>query len=183
MREKEEEWATMMRQALSGDADAYRSFFDAVTPALRATARRNLSRYGATADDAEDVVQETLLALHLKRHTWDGCRPIGPWIAAIARNKLIDSLRKRRRHAETPIDELSDFLGAEEASDPLGPHELDRLLLKLNERQRDIVRSLSVQGASVRETARRLAMSEVAVRVSLHRALKAMADLYRGGTK
>jgi RNA polymerase sigma-70 factor, ECF subfamily len=56
---------------------------------LRASAQKNLPRYGAASCDVEDVVQETLLAIHLKRHTWDRNWPIGPWIAAIVGNNFI----------------------------------------------------------------------------------------------
>ena len=61
----------MMCAAMSGDAGAYKTLLEAVSPVLRASARRNLMRFGGTSSDAEDVVQETLLAIHLKRHTWD----------------------------------------------------------------------------------------------------------------
>jgi RNA polymerase sigma factor (sigma-70 family) len=177
----EEEWAKMMRAAMLGDSDAYRALLSEMTPVLRTAARKHLSRFGRASSDAEDVVQETLLAIHLKRHTWDTGRPIRPWIAAIARNKLIDALRRRGHRIEVQIDNIDIAQDPDDCSDPLDHYELDRMLENLNERQRDIVRSLSLNGASVRETARRLAMSEGAVRVSLHRALAALATLYRRG--
>jgi RNA polymerase sigma factor (sigma-70 family) len=181
MRANEEEWAVLMRAAISGDSGAYRRFLEQISPVIRAVARRNLSRRGIVSNDAEDVVQETLLAIHLKRETWDSGRPIGPWIAAIARNKLVDALRRRGySRAEVAIDDVIDSLGGKDAGDTPGKDELERMLRKLNERQRSIVRSLSLDGVSVRETARRFNMSEGAVRVTLHRALKALAALYRG---
>ncbi len=169
----------MMRAAISGDAAAYKRFLEAVTPMLRATAQRNLARSSAGNSDVEDVVQETLLAIHLKRHTWDSGRPVGPWVVAIARNKLVDALRRRGRRAETVIDDLGDVPDTGSSADPLHRHELDRMMQKLNDRQRDIVRSLAVEGASVGETARRLDMKEGTLRVSLHRALATLAALYR----
>jgi RNA polymerase sigma factor (sigma-70 family) len=183
MRAIEEEWAKMMRAAMSGDAETYKALLEAVSPVLRTSARRHLIRFGGTGSDAEDVVQETLLAIHLKRHTWDTRRPIRPWIAAIARNKLIDVLRRRGHRIEVQVEDLDDVQDAKDCSDPLDHYELDRMLETLNERQRDIVRSLSLNGASVRETAYRLAMSEGAVRVALHRALGALAALYRKNEK
>jgi len=179
MQSPEEDWATMMRAAIAGDAVAYRHFLEAVTPALRALAQRSLARCRAGNNDVEDIVQETLLAIHLKRHTWDPARPVRPWVAAIARHKIIDVLRRRGRRAESPIDDFDDLQGAEDGPDALSRHELNRALGKLNGRQRDIVRSLAIDGATVRETAVRLDMNEGAVRVSLHRALKALAALYR----
>src|SRR5271157_5484066 len=78
-RESEQAWAVLMRAAVNGDAGAYRQFLASLAPVLRATARRNCARVGLDGGEAEDVVQETLLAIHLKRHTWDLDRPIGPW--------------------------------------------------------------------------------------------------------
>jgi len=179
MQSTEEEWAKMMRAAISGDAVAYRRFLEAVTPALRVMAQRNLARCGAGNSEVEDIVQETLLAVHLKRHTWDPHRPIRPWVVAIARHKFIDALRRRGRRAEDVVENIDDVADIGDAPDPLGRHELDRMLRKLNDRQRDIVRSLAVEGASVGETARRLDMKEGTVRVSLHRALATLAALYR----
>jgi RNA polymerase sigma factor (sigma-70 family) len=180
---REGEWKRWMRAAISGDANAYRRFLVAVTPHLRAMARHRCRVVGATEGDAEDIVQEVLLAIHLKRGTWDQSRPIGPWIAAIVRNKLIDTLRRRGRHVIVPIDDVIDTLGAEDDARDASPREIDSLLSQLNVRQRDIVKSISVNGGSVRETADRLHMSEGAVRVALHRALKTLAALYRGQTQ
>jgi Sigma-70 region 2 len=84
-RESVAAWAVLMRAAVNGDAGAYRQFLASLAPVLRATARRNCARVGLDGGEAEDVVQETLLAIHLKRYTWDLDRPIGPWITAIAR--------------------------------------------------------------------------------------------------
>jgi RNA polymerase sigma factor (sigma-70 family) len=182
-REREEEWAQLMRAAITGDAAAYHRFLASVVPFLRATARRNVARSGAAGNDSEDIVQEALLAIHLKRHTWDPQRPIGPWIVAIARNKAIDSLRRRGRHTQIPIEDFIDHLPAEQTGGEADAQDLDRMLATLNTRQRDIIRSVSVNGASIREVAIRLAMSEGAVRVALHRALKALALVYRGDFK
>lgn len=169
-----------MRAAMAGDADAYRRFLGAVTPVLRAAVRRRSAQAGLSAGDAEDVVQEVLLAIHLKRGTWDASRPIGPWISAIARNKIVDSLRRRGRAATMPIDEVIDTLQAEDHVAPGDGLDTERLLKRLKARERDIVRSISIEGESVRDTALRLGMTEGAVRVALHRALKNLAAFYRG---
>ncbi len=175
-----EEWARLMRQAKRGDAHAYRRFLLSVAPVLRSVARRNCARIGLDGGEAEDVVQETLLAVHLKRHTWDPDRPIAPWIMAIARNKLIDVRRRKGNDANLPIEEMLDTLTADRDDRSLDRMDLDRLLEKLDDRQRELVRALSIEGRSVKETAERLEMSEGAVRVALHRAIKALASLYRG---
>ena len=176
----EEEWGLLMRAALDGDFAAYRRLLASLTPVLRTVTRRNCARIGLDGGEAEDIVQEVLLAIHLKRHTWDVDRPFGPWIMTIARNKLIDARRRRGNRLTLPIDDLADILTAEGSDDAADRGDLDRLLGGLGERQRDLVRSLSVEGRSVQETAERLKMSEGAVRVALHRAIKALAALYRG---
>ena len=177
---REEEWAAWLRLAMKGDVQAYNRFLLAMTPHLRAMARRRCDQFGAPPGEAEDVVQEVLLAIHLKRGTWDPARPLGPWLATIVRNKLIDSLRRRGRHVNVPIEDVSDFLAAEdETHDAADRIDTETMLARLKDPQRDIVRSISLEGAGIRETAARLKMTEVAVRVSLHRALKALAALYR----
>jgi RNA polymerase sigma factor (sigma-70 family) len=178
MGEDEEEWAVLMRAAMAGDEAAYRTFLKAITPSIRAVARRNLARYGLDVGDGEDVVQDTLLAIHLKRQTWDQDRPIGPWISAIARNKFIDLMRRRGRAIKVPIEDVAGSLAAEETT-ALEGYEVTRMLGNLNEKQRMVVRSLAVDGASVRQTAERLNMTESAIRVTLHRAVKALAVIYR----
>ncbi|MBO3759418.1 sigma-70 family RNA polymerase sigma factor [Ciceribacter sp. L1K23] len=176
--EREVQWAEWMRSALDGDAASYDRFLRAVTPHLRAMARRRCDQFGASAGEAEDIVQEVLIAVHLKRGTWDPERPIGPWLSTIVRNKLIDALRRRGRRVDVPLEDVVATLEAEDANvaDRL---DAESVLSRLKEPQRDIVRSISLEGAGVKETAERLKMSEVAVRVTLHRALKALSTLYR----
>jgi RNA polymerase sigma factor (sigma-70 family) len=181
--EREEEWALLMRGAIAGDSAAYHRFLLAVAPFLRATARRQFARVGAPGGDHEDIVQEVLLAIHLKRHTWDPSRAIGPWVAAITRNKAIDMLRRRGRQTEIPIEDVIEQLPAEPTGGGEDARDVERMLAMLNPRQRDIIRSVSVNGASIREVADRLEMSEGAVRVALHRALKALAARYRSDAK
>jgi RNA polymerase sigma-70 factor (ECF subfamily) len=176
---REQQWAFWMRAAMDGDRQAYQRFLVDVTPYLRAMARRRCEQFGAPASEAEDVLQEVLLAVHLKRGTWDVARPIGPWLTTIVRNKLIDSLRRRGRHVNVPIDDVIEILEAEDQSEATDMLDAERLLQKLGDPQRDIVRSISLEGAGVRETAARLNMTEGAVRVALHRALKTLAALYR----
>jgi RNA polymerase sigma-70 factor (ECF subfamily) len=96
-RPQDEEWSAMMCAALDGDSAAYRLLLNALAPALRGVVRRGLSRYRAGDTEMEDIVQETLLAIHLKRHTWARTEAITPWVMAIARNKMIDALRRTGR--------------------------------------------------------------------------------------
>ena len=176
---REEEWAAWMCAAMAGDTLAYHRFLKAVTPYLRSIARRRCDQYGAPPSEVEDVVQEVLLAVHLKRGTWDVSRPVGPWLSSIVRNKLIDSLRRRGRHVSIPIDDVMETLEAIPQAEAAEQIDVDRMVDGLRNPQREIVRSISLGGAGIRETAERLQMTEGAVRVALHRALKGLAALYR----
>src|SRR6478736_3831257 len=117
--DRDRTWADWMRAANAGDEIAYRRLLEALAPVLRQIVRRGFTRSGFGNGDVEDVVQETLLAIHLKRQTWDEGEMITPWVTAIARHKLIDSLRRRGRHVELPIDDFLDVLPAEIATDRL----------------------------------------------------------------
>jgi RNA polymerase sigma-70 factor (ECF subfamily) len=144
-------------------------------------ARSRCRRLGVLESEAEDIVQEVLLTIHLKQGTWDRSKQIGPWVSAITRNKIIDVFRRRGRRIDVPLDDVIDILQAEDQRPEILTREIDFLLGQLTCQQQDIVRSISVNGTSIRETAERLKMTEVAVRVSLHRALKALGALYRSG--
>ena len=130
-------------------------------------------------EDVEDVVQETLLAVHLKRHTWDERQPLFPWVYAIARNKLIDNLRRRGRQAHLPIDDIGESLAVSELPAEMNGVDAERVIARLKGRQREIVVAISIEGASARQVAQRLGMTEGAVRVALHRALKSLARAFR----
>jgi RNA polymerase sigma-70 factor, ECF subfamily len=179
--DREEQWADWMRAANAGDSGAYRRLLEAMAPFLRGLTARNLSRLGWGASDVEDVVQETLLAIHLKRQTWDERESITPWVRAIARNKLIDNLRRRGKRIDIPIDDVIDVLPAAPEADDVGlsAREAERLIAVLNGRQREIVQAISIEGASIREVAARFGISEGATRVALHRGLAALAAAYR----
>jgi RNA polymerase sigma factor (sigma-70 family) len=180
---RENDWAVWMRAAMTADAGAYRQLLVSLAPHVRAVARSRCRSLGAPENEVEDLVQEVLLTIHLKRGTWDQSRPIGPWIAAITRNKLIDVLRRRGRHITVPIEDFVDSLRAEDPTPELSTRDMDSLLGRLKPQQREIVRSISLNGSSIRETADRVHMTEGAVRVTLHRALKALAVLYRSSAR
>jgi RNA polymerase sigma-70 factor (ECF subfamily) len=168
-----------MQAAIAGDEAAYRRFLAELAPVLRALARRGLARSRRSEADSEDLVQETLLAIHLKRHTWDSSRPIGPWIRAIARNKLVDSLRRRGSRIDIPIEGLEDILPAEENKPPVETGDVERYVTALPPRQREVLRCILREEISIRETAARLQITEGAVRVALHRGLTLIAANYR----
>jgi|JI10StandDraft_1071094.scaffolds.fasta_scaffold812754_2 RNA polymerase sigma-70 factor (ECF subfamily) len=178
---RELEWTQLMLAAIEGDQQAYHRLLASLAPALRGMARRGFERVGLGNAEIEDVVQETLLAIHLKRATWDRTRSLGPWVTAIARYKLVDSLRRRGRSADIRIEDLADTLADGAASEGAVHHDAEKMLGTLNDRQQEIIRAVSIDGKPVRDVAKKLGMTEVAVRVSLHRSLKLLAERYRDG--
>ncbi len=170
-----------MRRARQGDDEAYRRLLGQVSLWLRAVVRRGLVAAGRGPADCEDVVQEALLAMHLKRDTWDETQPIAPWLRAIARYKLVDHLRRRGFHDHLDIDDYAEQIAV--TADAAAMVDSQALLASLPDRQRRIVEEISLEGRRAAEVAERLGMSEGAVRVTLHRALKALAAAYRRGER
>ena len=181
MSDLEQALAGQMRMALAGNEAAYRRLLGDLAALLRGWTRRELSRQGYDVAEAEDIVQETLIAVHLKRASWDAERPFLPWLRAVTRHKLIDSLRRRGRRIMVPIDDLADLLPAPVQEESLSADALDKHLAQLPTGQEKVVRSISVDGFSIAETAQRLMMKEGAVRVALHRGLAALAKAARSG--
>lgn len=179
MSAREAQWADWMRAGLDGDGEAHRRLLEALAPALRRIASLGLRRAGLGNADVEDVVQEILLAIHLKRHTWLRDQPFSPWLHAVARYKLIDTMRRRGRRGEVPIDDLIEVLPDQAPAVDRSPQELSKFVGRLKGREHDVVAAVSLDGASIGDTAKTLAMSEGAVRVALHRGLKRLAQIYR----
>ncbi|WP_018234485.1 sigma-70 family RNA polymerase sigma factor [Ensifer sp. BR816] len=163
--------ARLFRAGLAGDERAYGDFLHAAAELVRAWARRRTAFGGL---DPEDIVQETLLAIHVKRHTWRADGPVAPWLYAIAKHKLVDALRRMGRHPRVEISELEGQLAVEEAESVRG-WEIERALEMLTPGQRSVVTAISVEGRTIGEAARSLHMNETAVRVALHRGLAAIA--------
>lgn len=180
---REAQWAAWMHLAIAGDSAAYQDLLQALARWLRVIVRSRALRTGGGETEVEDAVQETLLAIHLKRHTWRRGEPVGPWVAAIARNKLVDQLRRRNRRAELPLDDLleSQLADAADEADASAGHDVARVLESLDGRQRQIVQLVAIEGHSSREAAGRLGMTEGALRVALHRSLRALAERLRNG--
>lgn len=171
-----EDWDALMQAALDGDSGAYDRFLRAVTPVLRGVVlARGRAQFGASG--CEDILQEVLLAIHLKRQTWRRDDPIRPWLYAITRHKVIDAFRARGRAITLPVEDFHEILAAPADPDPLAERDRERMLSLLDPRAADLVRGIGVAGDSISETAGRLGMTEGAVRVALHRALKKLGAL------
>jgi RNA polymerase sigma-70 factor (ECF subfamily) len=170
----EDQLARLLRAAIAGDEKAYAAFLERTAAIVRGVARRKIVQGGV---DPEDIVQETLLAIHLKRHTWMTDAPVLPWIYAIARYKLIDAFRRRGRRVEVEIGDIAETF-AQAETESVSHRDVGRALDALAPGQRSVVKAISVDGCSIGETAQRLGMKETAVRVALHRGLAAIAKKF-----
>ena len=170
----EAELSGLLRAAIAGDERAYAQFLHRIAALVRGFVRRKIVQGGVAP---EDVVQETLLAIHVKRHTWRADAPVLPWVYAIARFKLIDAFRRRGRRIEVEIDQIAETF-AEPETETASERDVARALDGLPPAQRSVVSSISVDGRSIGETATKLGISETAVRVSLHRGLAAIAKRF-----
>jgi len=175
--EQERQSADLMRLAQQGDQLAYASLLALLTSATRQYARARLGAVPWT----DDVVQETLLAVHRARHTYDARRPFAPWFYAIASNRLIDGVRRERRVASREIggDRLPDHpVGAASSErDTVDVEAIHAAVAALPARQREVIEALKLKDQSVREVADRLKMSESAVKVTAHRGYRVLKRL------
>lgn len=169
----------LLVQGLAGDAAAYHRFLKALSAHLRAYFRKRLFQ---RPDEVEDLVQETLLAVHNQRHTYRPDQPLTAWVHAIARYKLVDLLRAHAVH-EALTDPLDDELEVFASSDTEAAEarkDLGKLLATLPDRQRLAIVHVKLEGLSVVEAAQLTGMSESAVKIGVHRGLKALAARIRG---
>jgi len=176
--ERERRLQDLMVRAQAGDAAAYRRFLTELSGYLRAFLRRRMTRL---PEDVEDLVQETLLAVHNQRHTYDPARPVTAWLHAIARYKMIDFLR---RHSRTdmltdPLDDVDELLVTAETPATEARHDVAGLLEQLPDKQRLPIVYVKLEAMSVQQAARLTGLSESAVKVGIHRGLKALARLMR----
>ncbi|RBA24697.1 sigma-70 family RNA polymerase sigma factor [Herminiimonas fonticola] len=168
----------LLVQGLAGDEAAYRDFLQASATHLRAFLRRRLSRW---PDEVEDLLQESLLAIHNQRMTYDPSAPLTAWLYAIAKYKLIDWLRRhaRREMHNGPLDDENELFSTADADANEAQRDLATLLELLPEQQRAAIMHTKVDGWSVRETALALKISEASVKVAVHRGLKTLAAKLR----
>jgi RNA polymerase sigma-70 factor (ECF subfamily) len=171
----EERLRALMLKSLMGDGSSYRVFLNELSMHLRSFLRRRVARQ---PEEIEDLVQELLLAIHNQRHTYNAKLPLTAWVHAIARYKVIDWLRRRSRH-DLLNDSLEDLFAAPENEAAEASHDIAKLLQQLPERQRLPIQYVKIEGGSVADTAKRTGMSESAVKIGIHRGLKALAASIR----
>jgi RNA polymerase sigma-70 factor (ECF subfamily) len=174
-------WAELMRLAQDGDRAAYRSLLTNITPYLRALC----ARQHRDARDVEDSVQDILLTLHTIRHTYDPVRPFKPWLVAIGRRRIIDRLRTNRRSRlrETELLAAHETFSVDETNIHEAQSEsraLHDAVQGLPKGQRDAVRLLKIEEKSLVEAAIQSGMTVAALKVSTHRAMKALRKILEG---
>lgn len=177
----EERLRGLLLQGLDADAAAYQRFLKELSAHLRAFLRRRLAQ---RPDEVEDLVQETLLAVHNQRHTYRPEMPVTAWAHAIARYKLIDWLRSHavKEGRNDPLDEADELFASSDSEAAEARRDLGQLLRTLPDKQRLPIEYVKLEGLSVVETARLTGLSESAVKVGVHRGLKVLAARIRGMT-
>ncbi len=175
---REEKLKALLVRGLAGDEPAYHSFLQELSTHLRAFLRKRLAQL---PDEVEDLVQESLLAIHNQRHTYGIGQPLTPWVQAITKYKLIDLLRRREKREllTDSMDDEFDFGSTAEAEAAEARRDLGQLLQRLPDRQRLPIVHTKLDGLSVAEAARLTGMSESAIKVGVHRGLKALAAMIR----
>jgi RNA polymerase sigma-70 factor (ECF subfamily) len=164
----------LLLQGLAGDEAAHRAFLTEAAALLRAYFR---SRLRGRTEDAEDLVQETLVALHTRRDSYDPNYPLTAWLYAIARYRLIDFLRRAKHRAHAPLDGVDPGEPDPEYEASDARRDIAVLLDKLPEKQRTAIRMVKLEEKSVRETAEETGLSESDIKISIHRGLKTLMRL------
>ncbi len=178
MKASEARLRALLLRGLAGEADAYHVFLKALSAHLRAFLRCRLS---GLPDEIEDLVQDTLLAVHSQRHTYRPDQPLTAWVQAIARYKLIDLFRSRagREALHEPLDDELDVFASCDTDAAEARRDVASLLAQLPDHQRLPIMHTKLEGLSVAEAARTTGMSESAVKVGVHRGLKTLAALMK----
>jgi len=169
-----------MLAGLDGDEASHKALLMKLSAYLRAYFKGQLKRFGRGPTDAEDVVQETLIALHTRRHTYDRSQLLTPWVFAIARYKLVDYLRRTKAaNKDVQVEEAEGVFALDDVSAVESGLDLEKLLVRLKPKMRQAIQFVKLDGLSVSEAAARTGMSESAIKVSVHRGLKALSLLVR----
>lgn len=165
-----------MLSAQAGNESDYQRLLTELTTVIYNFLR---SRFG-NHHFIEDCVQESLIAIHQARHTYDRDRPFRPWLFAIVRHKAIDTLRKR--NTRTRI--VGQYQGEHEVlSQTSQQSEVEsemirgRLLDALSKEYRDVLILTKIIGYSIAETAEKLGISKSLVKVRVHRAIRKLGRL------
>jgi RNA polymerase sigma-70 factor (ECF subfamily) len=170
----------LMLAGLGGDAPAHRALLKGLSPHLRAYFKGRLARIGRSAADAEDLLQETLMAIHTRRYTYDRTQLLTPWLYAIARYRLVDFLRRTKASVkDVPIGEDEQLFAAEDTGAVESELDLERLLAQLSPKARHAIQLVKLEGLSSSEAAALSGSSSSAIKVSVHRGLRALSQFVK----
>ncbi|MCA1749138.1 MAG: sigma-70 family RNA polymerase sigma factor [Sphingomonadales bacterium] len=167
----------LMIAGLAGDRNAYRKLLAAAADRLRQYYWRRLGR---EAVEAEDLVQETLMAIHSKRESYDRSMPFTAWLHAIARYKLVDHYRRMKIKYSAAINDVDEMIGADWLGDSLAALDVEELLCELSDKHRAAISLTKIEGYSVAEAAQISGQSESAIKVGVHRGMKRLAEIVEG---
>ena len=167
----------LVMETRRGKAESYEALLRELVPFLRQIAMGQLARFHKTAY-ADDVTQDTLLAVHLKLHTYDATLPFLAWLRAVTRHKLIDLLRRLRLETVTLDDGNCEMLpDPVNVEAPAIHRDLTKLLGQLKPPAGDLIYALRVEGASVQDLSRQFHLSESNIKVLIHRGLQKLSLL------
>jgi RNA polymerase sigma-70 factor (ECF subfamily) len=173
---REERWRSLMHLAQGGDNAAYSKLLSELLPVLRGTVRRRWR----SPQDIEDIVQDILMSVHSVRHTFDPGRPFMPWLMTITARRIADAARRLSSRAanETTVETMPETFSGDDtksAQDTSDDQETIRMAMALlPEGQREAIELMKLQGLSLQEAAERTGKSVPALKVTVHRAIKAM---------
>jgi len=178
------ELKALMLASLGGNAASHRMLLARLSGRLRAYYKGKLAGIGRVAAEAEDLVQEAVLAIHLNRHTYDPGEPLTPWVHAIARYKLVDFLRRTRAsRADVPIQEADEIMAHDDHNAAESSYDIRRLMERLPKNMQCAVEAVKLDGLSTVEAAKRCGLSESGVKVNVHRGLRTLAALIARETR
>jgi RNA polymerase sigma-70 factor, ECF subfamily len=176
VRSTEPELRALMMAGLNGDASAHKALLEKLSSQLRAYFKGQLGRFNRGPVEAEDMVQEALIAIHTRRDTYDASQPFTPWVYGIARYKFVDYLRRTRASInDLPIEDAEEVTAQDDRAQVESSLDLERLMAGLSSKVRQAIQYVKVDGLSASEAAARCGMSESNVKVSVYRGLRALA--------
>jgi RNA polymerase sigma-70 factor, ECF subfamily len=173
----EAQYRDLMLAGLGGDKAAYRRLLAQLGGHLRAYFARR------TGADVEDLVQETLIAIHTKRATYDPTLPFTAWVHGIARYKLIDAWRRDKRRLSVALEDAAELFAHDTEEATSAKRDVEKLLSKLPKQKRELVRAIKLEGRSIAEEASVRGLSETAIKVTVHRAVRALSQRLEGGNE
>ena len=169
MKATEDRLRSLMMQGLNGDAASHSRLLSELSVLLRGFYSR---RFGGDPSDAEDLVQETLIAVHTRRESYDPSKPFTSWAFSMARYKMIDEFRRRGLRPTSPIDDVEDLFAEDDYEAASAAIDLNRLMAGLPAQQRTAIQHVKIEGLSIEESAERSGLSPSNVKISIHRGLK-----------